>query len=212
MEYISWKTPYNSKNKEQKTDYLWLMQVEKEWYKKQQNKTTIAKNIYTYTKEKHASNICNYGWLLYNKQQSLVHSQGKACPIIHSDTTSPLQSWSTYTSFCSHGCKRQFGLHPPHHFAVWFAPFSWKPICKTLPCKPFHARRPSPILWKGKRILHSLTGRHMNGRQCLRHKYQITPQTVATTHPSLPGLLRGPGFHWSHLPLSPLVQSHLFVC
>ena len=116
------------------------------------NRTTIAKKIYTYTKEKHASNICNYGWLLYNKQQSLVHSQGKACPIIHSDTTSPLQSWSTHTSFCSHDCKRQLDLHPPHHFAVWFAPFSWKPVCKTLHCKPFHARRPSSILWKGKRI------------------------------------------------------------
>ena len=124
-----------------------------------------------------------------------------------------------------------FSLDPPtHHFALTITKdslvcihpitllYGLLHLVESLSAKPcpvnpsFHARRPSPILRKGKGILHSLTGRHMNGHQCLRHKYQITPQTVATTHPSLPGPLRGPGFHWSHLPLSPLVQSHFFVC
>ena len=43
------------------------------------------------------------------------------------------------------------------------------------------------------KILDLLTSRHRTGHQCLRHEYQITPQKVAATHLSLPGLLRDPG-------------------
>ena len=91
------------------TDKFWLIQVEKvsknDIKNTEQNNIYVYMYIYTYTKEK-----------VYIKFYVVsIHSQGKACPIIHAP---PLQSMHTLVCYkiandslvCSHTITSLYGL------------------------------------------------------------------------------------------------------